>query len=712
MRLQSAQIENFKLLENVNLDFSTDLKRPLTVIRAENGSGKTSTLQALRWAMWGKPGIPQGMALTSTEVPSGQPVTVQVRVDFTERDIYSGEEIQYRIIRSCTETRGEGDEYHRNPERVRLIETTERGSRDIEEGEGQQSRIRAMLPFQLADVFFTDGDAVQSFIAGPLGSDRQEYVHQAIRHLLGFEEVERAEKLLDPIWKTFRAELRGSGSDDLKKAEEELQKIEDELKEEKIKRDLLLARIEEVDTQIRDDERELDRFKGVGDLEAIQARIRRLEDDIEHLQEEETNIRQQMKDVLQSEVLSRRVLGDKLQAGLAILDELADRNVIPGMSLGLLYDRLELGECICGEVLEEGTSRHNHVRDLIDDHRNSEPGRERLTELRHRSRDMLSGTAPLNGGNGTFAAQVVDIKSRYTACKDRQREKNGDLNAERDRRKLIDEERIRNLTNRLQSSRDKKSTYDRQRGQVGGNINLLEVRLSQQQKVVSDAEKRETLNDVLTHKVDISRDLLSLSQGILHRLESEHVHRVSKRMNQMFLDIEGADTSAEANLYTGVSILPEIYDVIIHTGEERTLNAANELNGANKRVLTLSLIWALMEVAEKEAPRIIDTPIGMTSGSLKERMVDLLTAPPASKDVPYQIVLLLTRSEIRDIEHLLSERSGVITTLSCSKDYPMDLLNDWGVDYPVVHTCECDHTQFCDMCERPKDRGMLRYRGT
>ena len=472
-----------------------------------------------------------------------------------------------------------------------------------------------------------------------------------------------------------------------------------------------MARIEEVGTQIRDDERELDRFKGVGDLEAIQARIRRLEDDIEHLQEEETNIRQQMKDVLQSEVLSRRVLGDKLQAGLAILDELADRNVIPGMSLGLLYDRLELGECICGEVLEEGTSRHNHVRDLIDDHRNSDPGREHLTDLLHRSRDMLSGTAPLNGGNGTFAVQVVDIKSRYTACKDRQREKNGDLNAERGRRKLIDEERIRDLTNRLQSSRDKKSTYDRQRGQVEGNINLLEVRLSQQQKVVSDAEKRETLNDVLTHKVDISRDLLSLSQGILHRLESEHVHRVSKRMNQMFLDIEGADTSAEANLYTGVSILPEIYDVIIHTGEERTLNAANELNGANKRVLTLSLIWALMEVAEKEAPRIIDTPIGMTSGSLKERMVDLLTTP-ASKDVPYQIVLLLTRSEIRDIEHLLSERSGVITTLSCSKDYPMDLLNDWGVDYPVVHTCECDHTQFCDMCERPKDRGMLRYRGT
>ena len=40
MRLESAHIKNFKLLENVILRFSNDLLRPLTVIRAENGSGK------------------------------------------------------------------------------------------------------------------------------------------------------------------------------------------------------------------------------------------------------------------------------------------------------------------------------------------------------------------------------------------------------------------------------------------------------------------------------------------------------------------------------------------------------------------------------------------------------------------------------------------------------------------------------------------------
>ena len=37
-----------------------------------------------------------------------------------------------------------------------------------------------MMPLSLADVFFTDGDAVQNFVSGIDQSerDRQEYVHQ------------------------------------------------------------------------------------------------------------------------------------------------------------------------------------------------------------------------------------------------------------------------------------------------------------------------------------------------------------------------------------------------------------------------------------------------------------------------------------------------------------------------------------------------------
>ena len=43
MKLESAHIKNFKLLKSVDLAFSVDEERPLTVIRAENLFGQNIT---------------------------------------------------------------------------------------------------------------------------------------------------------------------------------------------------------------------------------------------------------------------------------------------------------------------------------------------------------------------------------------------------------------------------------------------------------------------------------------------------------------------------------------------------------------------------------------------------------------------------------------------------------------------------------------------
>ena len=710
MRLDSAHIKNFKLLEDLELRFSFDSARPLTVIRAENGSGKTSILQALRWGMWGEPGVPPEMPLTSTSIPVGEPVLVQVSLEFSEQDLYSDEETRYRLIRTCEETRGQGDDYQRGAPRVRLYLLTDQGSEDIEEG--RQARISAMLPLSLADVFFTDGDAVQNFLSGIDQSegDRQEYVHKAIRQLLGFDDVELAEEVLGTISRRFRRLLRDSGSAELKAAEEKLEQIEDSRAGKQEERTRTRSRIDGVDLQIREDERELGRIRGIGDLDAIQARIRQLTTDIEHLETEEINVRRQMKELLQSEGLSRRMLGNWLRSGVDVLAELEDKNVIPGMSVGLLHDRLDLGVCICGVDLAEGDSRHTHILELIDRQRQAEPRLQRLTELRYESRDIARAGPEGPGTDGSFAKKLETLRKQFTDCKDQQRQKAGDLRVETDRRAQIDEERVRALTERLESSRGKKSEYERQLGQFQGRIQELEEELQQQQEAVGKAERQEQLSNVLRRRSEVAGDLLALTTGILDRLKSDHVHRVSERMNQLFLDIVGADPTADSSLFSGVNIVSGTYDVVVHAQEGRTLDVVTDLNGASKRALTLSLVWALMEVAEKEAPRIIDTPIGMTSGAVKHRMVELLTTPVDQGGLPYQVILFMTRSEIRDIEELIQERAGVITTLSCSKDYPVDLLNDWGTGYPAVRTCLCDHTQICKLCERRNDQGRFRYR--
>jgi len=708
MRLESAYIKNFKLLEDVELQFSSDLSRPLTVIRAENGSGKTSILYALRWGMYGEKGIPPRMRLTSTAKPPEQPVSVQVRLDFTTSDPYSDVEARYRLIRTCEEVPQKGDKYERGNERRRLLRWTERGEEEIE-GNAIEGLIAEMLPISLADVFFTNGDDVQRFISSgqQAEQERQEAVHMAIRQLLGLDHVEQAEKHLATVAKKMRSELAATGSEALKVAQDDLNEVEDNIAEQKANLSAQSHRIDAVDEQIRRDENALDSIKGIGDLEALQARIHALEEDLGHLESEENRIREQMKEHFRSEDISKYFFEDKLQVGLNKLRDLADRNVIPGTSVEVLRDRLQLGICICGEDLEEGHSRHTHVMQLIEEQRETTPRLQRLTALWHEARNRINLMPDTEEASNS--GKIALFREQFTQCRDRKRNKVTELTSEREKRGQIDEERIQVLSQRLQSSRGKLTKFNQEYGQINGLIQQLEEQRKLCEERVAEEARKTDLSKSLRRRSSVANDLVKLTQGTLGNLKSIYVQRVSTRMNDLFLGIVGADPSLDANVFTGVNI-NEKYDIVIHTLEGRTLDADTELNGASQRALTLSFIWALMEVAERRAPRIIDTPLGMTSGAVKQRMVESLTKPVDEDGLPYQVVLFMTRAEIRDIESLITERAGIVTTLTCSEHYPVDLINDWGAEVPMVRTCECNHTEVCNVCERRNDSGKFTFR--
>ena len=702
MKLLSAHIKNFKLLEDVDLVFSTDPRRPLTVIRAENGSGKTSILYALRWAMYGRQGVPARMRFSAATNPVGRPITVQVRVEFTTTEPYTGEELRYRLIRSCVETSRQDDKFSRTPDKLRLLRSTAAGEVDIEYG--KEGTIKQLLPLHLANVFFTNGDDVQKFISSGdrAERERQRAVHNAIRQLLGLDNVEAAEKQLTAIARSLKRKLANEGGEKLREATENLNRLEDLIATLSDKQDKIMIRITAVDEQIRQDERELDSIRGVGDLETIQTRIQELRRDLDELDDRESTIRHHMKSLLLSEELSWRLLRTRLQEGVDYLDDLADRKVIPGAAIEVLTDRLELGICICGEDLQRGGDRYHHVQHLIEQQRLDGLEQQHLSTLWHVARQSLRAHQESASAENSFVNLAADLRQQYTEYIDIRRRKKQDLDAEQEKRSNIDVARVRTLTERVSSNRSKRSRYDRHYGDLEGQIRGLEVDLGYAREQSRRAEKQATLNQSTRLRTAVAEDLRALANGALKTLKSVYVDRVSKRMNDLFLEIVGAEPDAETAVFTKVMI-NDRFDIVIHTQDGKTLDADYELNGASQRALTLSFIWALMQVAGREAPRIIDTPLGMTSGAVKRRTVELLTTPVENIDVPYQVVLLMTRSEIRDLEELLDERAGTIATLSCSKDYPRDLLHAWGKEAPSVKICTCNHRQICLICERRND---------
>ena len=85
MKILRARFQNFRLLRDLDLDFSTNPDKPLTVIRAENESGKTTILIGLQWGLYGDDTLP-GKASEFRLHPldwdvSDKPVPISVEMD-------------------------------------------------------------------------------------------------------------------------------------------------------------------------------------------------------------------------------------------------------------------------------------------------------------------------------------------------------------------------------------------------------------------------------------------------------------------------------------------------------------------------------------------------------------------------------------------------------------------------------------------------------
>lgn len=160
MKLIRVEFENFRLLRNLTLDFSTNAERKLTVIRAENESGKTTILNGLQWALYGDNALPEKgqdyrLHPIDWDTSNGKRVPISVEVEFETTSVRRSTRglietrRRYRIIRSTYETL-EGAKWQRSPSTVSLLHLADTGSKPIEPPEAE---IDDNLPSELREVF-------------------------------------------------------------------------------------------------------------------------------------------------------------------------------------------------------------------------------------------------------------------------------------------------------------------------------------------------------------------------------------------------------------------------------------------------------------------------------------------------------------------------------------------------------------------------------
>jgi DNA sulfur modification protein DndD len=397
-----------------------------------------------------------------------------------------------------------------------------------------------------------------------------------------------------------------------------------------------------------------------------------------------------------------------------VLGRLADKGVIPATALPVLQDRLDLGRCICEADLSEGSIARNNVIKLLETQRKVDEEKKVLTELYHRGGAVVRNHPMRAEGISTWLGEYDELAKDRLHNKKLLENLENEIKAIEIKISAIDQGTIEELKKARDAYRADKSRkeVDRQdveiyRRPCEAKVTILEEKWEQ---IKAANQKQRTFNNRIT----VSQDLGGAVKNTLDELQTVYMRRVSDRMNVLFLQMVGADPTVAGGVFKKAEITPD-YEIKVLSGDNRTLDPDHELNGASKRALTLSFIWALTEVSGVIAPRVIDTPLGMMSGGVKRRVVEIISNPdlvPMTAEIgveqlrdrqEFQVILFLTRQEILMVEDLLDLRAGRIKTLTNSASYPIDLLNDPKVEQPTILACDCNHRQQCSVCARKDD---------
>lgn len=699
MKLIRAEFENFRLLRDLKLDFSIDNEEKLTVIRAENGTGKTTILNALQWGLYGDSALPRkgsGYRLSPIDWDpvNGQRIPISVQIEFEVDDIRetrTGRQVtdkkRYLIIRSVYETLN-GTSHHRRDSTAKLFELTDAGGKPIDPPE---SHINEILPLELREVFFTDGDRAMSFI-----STKSE-VKEAIQSLLGLGVIKKAIGHVRKTASELNKEVKQIGdSEELTRVATNIERIEREISELEEKKKDAIEQFQNFDLSCSKLDKEIEAALIMGDREELNYELKQTEGQLKQIQNQQTEASKMHSQLFESSSLSRDLLAPILEKSLGKLNELRNQGLLPSTSVPVLEERLKGDICICGESLDEhssdGKQRRKHIQHLIEESREPDDFQKNLTDLYYESRSLQPKDTDDSEHWTTKYADIVKHRVELEDLHDKQGQILKSLEAQISRMPSTD----------VQKLRIQKQDRIKQRDQFNADRVKCETQLDMLNKehrgLVATQNNLRTKQNKGTRtltQLEVTRDIEQILKNSYDLITKEELTKVRESMNRLFLKMIRADPDQGA-IIQRVEI-SEDFDILAYGLKEVPLDLKEDLFGASKRALTMAFILALAQVSEVQAPNVIDTPLGMMDISVKRSV--LKTAISESP----QLILFLTSSETANCENILDDYAGHVITLTNPRHYPEMLVNPPPTEELKVLKCECNHRQECEICMRKTD---------
>lgn len=705
--LKSAKFSNFKGLRNVNLKFSTDPDKKLTVIRAASGTGKTTLMTALTWGLFGDEALDGGKKnrnkdrLSPTDwdyKKDGEEVTISGEIEIEVIDEETKKPTSYYIIRKQTETFSDTTNFVAQESELTVLKKTPQG--DVAQSQPEFFLERTFLPFALKDIFFFDGDSALKFTDTTDANGRRQRVESAIKKLLGLEILEQAESHLEnakaEILRRIKNDMPGTQIEQLVTRElqltDEIQKLKADVKDlrdnysslfdQKQKQESLKDEILSKGGDKKDNLRR--------ELEASSKQLKAAEDELER------NIGS-LRDKLNTPELLFQISNVFLGKADEIFSDLQQKKIIPNTLPGILEDVLNEGRCICGGDLSEGTAGHKHISFELSNLKLQTTAHGVLLSLSQSLKSAFSRTKP---GAMNWVTSVKETQRTIVQLRQQEsdlRQKKEALHVEISQIPEANLQLVLKNINELQVSINELSVNQRV------TETKIDAKVAQLMEIVMEKDKVESKNKKFMKSIaqqHSADDLMEVVKKTIGHLNGETIDEVSEKMNSVFMQMIGSELNLNGKEATIVGVkLSRTFDISVVGPGSLQFSPKAMLSGAQNRALTVAFILALTQVSGESAMTVIDSPLGVLDTYIRRAMLKILIKESQ------QPILFLTYSEIMGVEDILDDSAGVFLTMTNSYQYAMGLLvNKPSTIYNEVIVCGCSHRTTCAICKRREDK--------
>ena len=167
---QSIELKNFVIFEDVCLEFSNDPEKPLTIVRGENETGKTTLMRGLQWILFDDAAFPNlefGHPFRPlwAEKQEGSVIT-EGTLYFTVSDPETNTPATWKVIRSATSGYSEDDGRYSTFDRQLSVFHEVRGEWTILKTHNFDALVKRFFPVETRGFYFVDADEADEFVGG------------------------------------------------------------------------------------------------------------------------------------------------------------------------------------------------------------------------------------------------------------------------------------------------------------------------------------------------------------------------------------------------------------------------------------------------------------------------------------------------------------------------------------------------------------------